>query len=63
MKTIKELKQGNYFTTKPIEDARSKDIWVRDEYDRAEKKYLCHNYANNNRWKYFDGGKTIFDVF
>lgn len=63
MKTIKELKQGDYFTTKSDEIIPAKDIWVKDGYDRIEKKYLCHNYEDANRWKYFDGHTTIFDVF
>lgn len=63
MKTLDKIKKGEYFTTINVDEPKPKDIWVKDGYDRHEKKYLCHNYANNSRWKYFKGGTIVIDVF
>lgn len=63
MKTLDKLKKGDLFTIHDIEEPQEYQVWVRDEYDRSERKYLCHNYANNSRWRYFKGNTIIFDVF
>lgn len=39
--TIKDLKKGEYFTLKPISEPTEKQVYIRDEYDRTEKKYIA----------------------
>lgn len=39
--TLKEIKRGEWFTLKPIEEPTEKQVFIKDEYDRAEKKYIC----------------------
>lgn len=39
--TVKELKKGEYFTLKPIEYPTDRQVYIRDDYDRSEKKYMC----------------------
>lgn len=63
MKKIKELKKGEYFTIRPIEEPQGYQVWVRDQYDRSERRYLCHNYEDNNRWRYYQGDKEVFVDF
>ena len=41
MKTVKELKKGEYFTRKPIENPTENQVWVRGDYDRSLKAYEC----------------------
>ena len=36
---LKELKQGDWFTLKPIEAPKESQVYIRGEYDRTEKKY------------------------
>lgn len=63
MKSIKELKQGDLFTTREIiEEPQPYQIWVRDEYDRSERRYLCHNYEDANRWRYYKGDKQVYEM-
>ena len=38
--TIKDLKKGEYFTLKPVPFPKDSQVYVRDDYDRSEKKYL-----------------------
>lgn len=40
MKKIKELKIGEYFTIKPTENPKESQVYIRGEYDRADKKIL-----------------------
>lgn len=61
--TVKELKKGDYFTKKNIEYPKDNQVWVRGEYDRTEKKYLCYNFADVNRWTYLKGTATIYTEF
>ncbi|MBQ7348173.1 MAG: hypothetical protein IJW55_09455 [Clostridia bacterium] len=37
--TIKDLKIGEYFTLKPIAEPTEKQVFIRGEYDRSEKRY------------------------
>lgn len=39
--TVKDLKKGEYFTLKPISEPTEKQVFIRDEYDRTEKKYIA----------------------
>lgn len=38
-KTIKDLKKGEWFTLKPIAEPKPSQVFIRDEYDRSERKY------------------------
>lgn len=39
--TVKQLKQGEYFTRKPIAEPKENQVYIRGEYDRSTKKYIC----------------------
>jgi len=38
---LKNVKQGDYFTLKPLEYPKENQVYIRGEYDRSEKKYNC----------------------
>ena len=40
-KTIKDLKKGEWLTLKPIAEPKPNQVFIRDEYDRTEKKYVA----------------------
>lgn len=61
--TIKELKQGEFFTKKPIEEPKDNQVWVRGEYIRSEKRYECYNWADINRFCYIKGDKEVYTGF
>lgn len=61
MKALKKLKQGEYFTLKEIEEPKESQVWIKDEYDREEKAFLCYNFANTSKWKYIKGDKQVYD--
>lgn len=61
--TIKQLKQGEYFTKKPIEYPTEKQVWIRGEYDRELKKYECYCFNDVNKFCYIPGNKEVFTEF
>ena len=61
MKAVRQLKYGEYFTLREIEDPTEAQVWIRDEYDREEKAYLCYNFADTSKWRYLQGSKQVYD--
>lgn len=60
---VKDLKKGEYFTVKNIENPTEKQVYIRGEYDRTEKKYICGRFDDISYSKCFDGKKEVFVDF
>ena len=46
---LKDLKQGDFFTLKDCgEYPTEKQVWIRDEYDRGEKKFCIYKFSDTN---------------
>ena len=60
---VKELKKGEWFTKKPIEYPSGMQVWIRDEYDKSERKYLCYCWGDINKWCYIKGDKEVYIDF
>lgn len=60
---LKELKRGDFFTKKPIAEPKDNQVWIRGEYDRAEKRYECVCFDDANRFCYIKGDKEVFTDF
>lgn len=62
--TIKELKSGDFFTFEPVKaEAKESQVWIRRDYDRAEKKYWCEKFSDMNCGKYVRGDREINTEF
>lgn len=61
--TIKELKQGDYFTKKAIEYPTENQVWVRGEYCREAKKYFVYRFSDVNDSTLMSGTKEVFVDF
>ena len=46
MTTIKDLKNGEFFTLKPIENPTESQVYIRGEYDRSERKYEATKFSD-----------------
>lgn len=44
MKQLKDLKNGELFTLKPIAFPLERQVFMRGEYDRSAKRYECGRY-------------------
>ena len=63
MMTIKDLKQGDYFTLNPIEYPNENQVYVRGEYVREVKAYICYKFSDINAERLIKGSKEIFTEF
>lgn len=61
--TLKEVKKGEYFTLKPIEEPTYRQVYVRDDYDRVTKKYTYYNFADVNRYGEKKGTTCVYIDF
>lgn len=56
---LKDLKGDVYFKLRPTDTA---PVWVKDEYDRSERKYLCHKFDGNGE-RYIKGDTVVYAGF
>ncbi len=61
--TVKQLKKGEFFTRRPIENPTEKQVYIRGEYDRAAKKYECARFDDISGAVYLSGEKEVFTDF
>lgn len=63
--TISELPYGRYFTLEYVSGQRVEktQVYVRGEYDRLEKKYSCHTFADINKEIFFNGNTEVYEAF
>lgn len=56
---LRKLCRGDLFRLAGNADA---PVWVRDEYDRSEKKYLCYKWDDVNHWTYMRSVRGVYAV-
>ena len=61
--TVKALKKGDWFTLKPIEEPKESQVYIRDEYDRSTKRYLCGKFCDISASREFKGDKVVYTDF
>ena len=60
---IKDLKKGEFFTLKPLENPKESQVYIRGEYDRSYKKYDCGKFSDISYSRLFDGNKEVYTEF
>jgi hypothetical protein len=63
MKQLKDLKKGEWFTLKPIEEPTEKQVYIRDDYDKSERKYLCGRFDDISYSRLLKGTTTVYTEF
>lgn len=63
MKKLKDLKKGEYFTLKPITNPTEKQVYIKGDYDRTEKKYDCGRFHDISLNKYIKGDTIVYTDF
>lgn len=61
--TVKELKKGDMFTFKQIDEPKDSQVWIRDEYDRMSRKYLVICFNDINRQRLIKGDTNVYTEF
>ena len=57
---LKELKKGAWFTKKSIEYPNEKQVWVKEDYDRSQKKYVITRWNDINDYQYMSGEREVY---
>ena len=62
---VKELKKGDFYTLKDYGDEPDESkVYIRDEYDRSEKKYLALKFTDYlGTGVYHKGDRKVFTDF
>ena len=61
--TVKDLKRGEYFTIKPIENPRGSQVYIRGDYDRETRRYCCGRFDDIGTSREFKGTQIIYIDF
>ena len=56
---LRKLGRGDLFRLAGNDEA---PVWVRDEYDRSERKYLCYKWDDVNHWAYMRSARGVYAV-
>ena len=62
-KKIRDLKKGEYFTLRPIEEPKESQVYIRDEYDHSERKYWAYKWYDVCYGRFFSGDKVVYVGF
>ena len=57
---LKQLPKGEFFKLSPSESA---PVWVRDYYERSERKFWVYKFDDINAGKFVSGSKAVFSGF
>ena len=60
---LKDLKKGDWFTLKNISEPKDNQVWIKDEYNRSSKKYLCIRWSDISDSKEISGDKEVYTNF
>lgn len=60
---VKELKKGEYFTLKPIEEPKESQVYIRGKYDRICKKYECGKFSDISYSRLLNGETEVYTDF
>ena len=61
--TVKQLKNGEFFTLKPISEPKESQVFVRGEYDRTAKKYECGKFSDISYSRLIKGNTEVYTDF
>lgn len=60
---LKDLKMGEYFTLKPIDEPKESQVYIRGEYDRSTKRFCCGKFCDISAWRNFKGDRVVYTDF
>ncbi len=60
---IEELKKGDFFTLRPIEEPNESQVWIRGDYDRGMRLYECTRSDDISEVRYMEGYRDVYVDF
>lgn len=61
--TLKQLKNGDYFTLLNIREPRESQVYIKGDYDRSEKKYCCGIFSDISRYRMLKPTTIVYTDF
>jgi len=62
-KKLKDLKRGEYFTLKPIAEPTERQVYIRGDYDRFDKRYECMRFDDISLARMLKGDTYVYTDF
>lgn len=59
---IKDLKAGDCFTLRPIEEPKESQVWIRGGYDRGMRLFECTRF-DDIEVRYMEGHRDVYIDF
>lgn len=65
MKAIKlrDVKTGEYFTRKAIEEPNEKQVFIKRDYVRQDKRFICERFSDMNDYIMLKSDTTVYIDF
>ena len=62
---LKELRNGDYFTRKPLShtEAKPSQVYIKQEYDQSTKKYWCQKWDDISKGIELKGDTEVYQDF
>ena len=60
---IKDLKAGDFFTLRPIEEPKESQVWIRGGYDRGMRLFECTRFDDISEVRYMEGHRDVYIDF
>lgn len=62
---LKELKRGEYFTRKAMNEKEAKlsQVYIKEDYDRSTKKYWCQKWDDISKGMELKGDTEVYTDF
>lgn len=60
---LRSLKKGEWFTIKPIAYPKDNQVYIKDDYDRESRKFLCGRCDDISYGKLISGDKLVYTNF
>ncbi len=60
---LRSLKKGTWFTIKPIAYPNDNQVYIKDDFDRELKKFMCGRCDDISYSTYFKGDKLVYTDF
>ena len=62
-KLLKDVKKGEFFTKKPIEEQKETQVFIRGDYDKSEKKYEISRFSDFCNTAFLKGTAKVYTGF
>lgn len=60
---LKDLKRETWFTRKPIEYPSDRQVFIKNDYDREDKRYICYRFSDVNDYIMLKGDTIVYTDF